>query len=132
MSEVRVPPDELRPKIEAALRSVFDPEIPVNIYDLGLIYRVDLNDAGDVTIDMTLTSPACPVAGILPLQVETKVKVLVGVRSCRVNLVWDPPWTQERMTEAAKLQLGLDLAGPPAEPPRPRELYDVRPPRKTE
>ena len=117
------PHEALRSKIEAALRTVFDPEIPVSIYELGLIYRIDIADGGAVRIDMTLTTPACPVAGILPMQVEAKVKSIDGVSSCTVELVWDPPWTPARMSEAARLELGMDLAG--GEPPRPTNLYDV-------
>ena len=89
------------------LRSCYDPEIPVNIYELGLIYDVLVEDPGDVTIRMTLTSPACPVAGSLPGEVESRVAALPGVKQVRVELVWDPPWTPERMSEAAKVQLGF-------------------------
>jgi FeS assembly SUF system protein len=90
------------------LRTVFDPEIPVNIYDLGLVYEVDVDPAGKVQIQMTLTSPACPVAGSLPPEVESKIKTIEGVTDAVVEVVWDPPWTPERMTDAAKLQLGLE------------------------
>lgn len=90
-----------------ALKSVYDPEIPVNIYDLGLIYRLDVTDNGNVSIDMTLTAPACPVAGQLPQQVADAVAAVPGVGEVEVRLVWDPPWTQERMSEAAQLMLGL-------------------------
>jgi len=100
-------PDERLAAILAALRSVRDPEIPVNIYDLGLVYRIDaVGDAG-IRIQMTLTAPGCPVAGILPRQVEQAVEAVDGVDHCRVDLVWDPPWNQDRMSEAAKLELGL-------------------------
>ncbi len=93
--------------IIAALRTVHDPEIPVNIYDLGLIYSIDaIGDAG-IHIQMTLTAPGCPVAGILPRQVEQAVEKVGSVDDCRVDLVWDPPWGQDRMSEAAKLELGL-------------------------
>jgi FeS assembly SUF system protein len=98
---------EIRERVVAALRQVHDPEIPVNIYDLGLIYRIDVDDKGEVDIDMTLTAPACPVAGTMPGLVAEAVKTVEGVSDCRVNLVWDPPWTQERMSEEAQLQLGL-------------------------
>ncbi len=90
-----------------ALRTVYDPEIPVDIYELGLIYGVEVSEAGDVRIEMTLTAPACPAAGVLPHEVEMKVRTLPGVRSARVDLVWDPPWDKDRMSEAAKLQLGF-------------------------
>ena len=89
------------------LRTVFDPEIPVNIYELGLIYDVDVNAEGAVDVKMTLTSPACPVAGSLPPEVEEKIKTVSGVTSAKVEVVWEPPWTPERMTEAAKLELGM-------------------------
>lgn len=90
-----------------ALKSVYDPEIPVNIYDLGLIYKVDISDAGDVNIDMTLTAPGCPVAETFPGMVEQAVVVVEGVNSAHVELVWDPPWTMERMSEEARLELGF-------------------------
>ncbi len=90
-----------------ALKSVHDPEIPVNIYDLGLIYRLHVADDGNVSIDMTLTAPACPVAGQLPQQVADAVAAVDGVGEVDVRLVWDPPWTQDRMSETAQLMLGL-------------------------
>lgn len=90
-----------------ALRTVHDPEIPVNIYDLGLIYAIDAVGETDIHIQMTLTAPGCPVAGILPRQVEQAVESVEGVGSCKVNLVWDPPWTKDNISEAAKLELGL-------------------------
>ncbi len=108
--------DALREQIIEACKQVHDPEIPVNIYDLGLIYKIDISEGNDVRIDMTLTTPACPVAGILPLQVETKVKVLEGVNSAKVDIVWDPPWTQDLMSDAAKLALNLDAPAPRREP----------------
>ena len=89
------------------LRTVYDPEIPVNVYELGLVYNIDVDPTGAVVIRMTLTSPMCPVAGSLPPEVESKVKAIPGVTSCRVDLVWDPPWTPDQMSEAAKLQLGF-------------------------
>ncbi len=94
-------------RIINVIKSVFDPEIPVNIYELGLIYDLKTTAEGDVAIQMTLTSPACPVAGSMPRQVEEKVAALPGVKSAKVELVWDPPWTQERMSEAARLELGF-------------------------
>jgi FeS assembly SUF system protein len=85
---------------------VFDPEIPVNIYELGLVYDIDVAQDGEVTITMTLTTPHCPVAGSLPGEVQDKVAAIEGVRKAHVNLVWEPAWTPERMSEAAKLELG--------------------------
>ncbi|MCO6438870.1 MAG: SUF system Fe-S cluster assembly protein [Phycisphaerae bacterium] len=89
------------------LRTCFDPEIPVNIYDLGLIYDIDAGPNGEVEVKMTLTSPACPVAGSLPPEVEQKIRTVDGVTDAKVEVVWDPPWTPERMSEAAKLQLNF-------------------------
>ena len=89
------------------LRRVFDPELPVNIYDLGLIYGIDVSPDGAVTVRMTLTTPACPVAGTLPGEVQQKVAGIEGVTDARVELVWDPPWTPERMSDAARLETGL-------------------------
>jgi len=97
----------LQAQIVAALKRVYDPEIPVNIYDLGLIYDMEVKDGGEVTVAMTLTAPACPVAGILPKQVETEVKAVEGVTQVSVELVWDPPWGPERMSDEARLSLGL-------------------------
>src|SRR5262245_24437961 len=94
-------------QIVDVIKTCYDPEIPVNIYELGLIYKTEVNPEGDVAIDMTLTSPACPAAGSLPPEVERKVAELEGVRSVKVNVVWEPVWTPEKMTEAAKLQLGM-------------------------
>ena len=99
---------ELQEKVVAALKTCFDPEIPVNIYELGLIYGIDVGEANAVTIRMTLTSPACPAAGSLPPEVERKVRGLAEVTDVKVQVVWDPPWTPDRMTEAARLQLGLE------------------------
>ena len=99
--------DSLDSRIIAALREVYDPEIPVNIYDLGLIYRIDCDDMGVVEIDMTLTAPGCPVAQTFPGTVEAAVQNVEGVAAAEVELVWEPPWTPERMSEAAKLELGL-------------------------
>jgi len=93
--------------IVAALRTVKDPEIPVNIYDLGLIYAVEMESGGRVAIRMTLTAPACPVAGTLPGTVAQAVSAVDGVSDVTVDLVWDPPWTVERMSEEARLELGL-------------------------
>ncbi len=90
-----------------AIRTVYDPEIPINVYDLGLIYDIDLGEDGSVGIRMTLTAPACPVAGTLPGEVERAVSQVPGIGSARVELVWDPPWSTERMSEAARLELGM-------------------------
>jgi FeS assembly SUF system protein len=97
----------LEQQVVAALRSVRDPEIPVNIYDLGLIYLVHIDDHNVVNVQMTLTAPACPVAGTLPGQVENVLRQVEGVRDASVELVWDPPWDQARMSEEARLTLGL-------------------------
>ena len=93
--------------IVEALKTVFDPEIPVNIYELGLIYDIDLQPGGEVLVKMTLTSPGCPVAGSLPGDVKSKVEGVPGVTSADVELVWDPTWNPSMMTEAARLQLGM-------------------------
>ncbi len=98
---------ELEERIIDALRTCYDPEIPVNIYELGLVYEIDIDSDRNATIRMTLTSPACPVAGSLPGDVEIKVRSVEGVASAKVDLVWDPPWRPERMSEVAKLQLGM-------------------------
>ena len=94
-------------RVLEAIRTCYDPEIPVNIYDLGLIYNVDVDAAGSVRVDMTLTSPACPVAGTLPIEVENKVKAVDGVTAAKVEIVWDPPWTPDLMSEAARLELNI-------------------------
>ena len=99
--------DALRDDVIAVLRTCYDPEIPVDIYELGLIYEVRADAAGDVAIKMTLTSPACPVAGTLPGEVEIKVAELPDVRRVGVELVWDPPWDKDRMSEAAQVKLGF-------------------------
>lgn len=93
--------------IVEALKTIYDPEIPVNIYELGLIYDVDLQENGAVHIKMTLTSPACPVAGSLPPEVEIKIQSVPGVTSAEVEVVWDPVWNPSMMSEAARLQLGM-------------------------
>lgn len=95
--------------VVAALKTVYDPEIPVDIYELGLVYEVEVEAPGNVSIQMTLTSPACPVAGTLPGEVEARVRSVEGVTDVVVDLVWDPPWGMEKMSEAARLQLGFDL-----------------------
>lgn len=99
----------LEEQVIAALKTCFDPEVPVNIYELGLIYNIDIDRAGAVAIKMTLTSPMCPVAETLPPEVQRKVQAIPGVTSAKVDIVWEPIWTMERMSEAARIQLGLDL-----------------------
>jgi FeS assembly SUF system protein len=100
--------NNLKDEVISLLRTVFDPEIPVNIYDLGLIYDIGLGENGSVAIKMTLTSPNCPVAESLPVEVEDKVSNLPGVMEAKVNLVFDPPWTKEMMSEEAKLELNVE------------------------
>lgn len=98
----------LKQQVIEALRQIHDPEIPLNIYDLGLIYTLDVDErAGKVHIRMTLTSPACPVAQTFPCTVECAIKQVPGVKEAQVELVWDPPWSMDTLSEAAKLQLGL-------------------------
>ena len=99
--------DELHDKVIEALKQIYDPEIPVNIYDLGLIYRVDIDEDAMVEIEMTLTAPGCPVAQTFPGMIESEVNQVEGVKDSHVEVVWDPPWTQDRMTEAARLELGF-------------------------
>nr|VFK45709.1 MAG: FeS assembly SUF system protein [Candidatus Kentron sp. TC]VFK47511.1 MAG: FeS assembly SUF system protein [Candidatus Kentron sp. TC]VFK60900.1 MAG: FeS assembly SUF system protein [Candidatus Kentron sp. TC] len=99
--------EELKEAIIAALRQVYDPEIPINIYDLGLIYRVDVSSNGMAYLDMTLTAPGCPVAETFPGMVESAVRSVPGVLDARVTLVWEPPWNQDNMSDEAKLELGL-------------------------
>lgn len=98
----------LKDEIVAALRKVYDPEMPVNIYELGLIYGLDVDEAGDVQIRMTLTAPNCPVAGTLPAEVERAARAVPGVTSVKLELTFDPPWSKDRMSEAAKLALGIE------------------------
>ena len=98
---------EIRERVIEQLRTVFDPEIPVNIYELGLIYEVEVDDAGRVGIRMTLTSPMCPAAEQLPPEVETKARNVPGVSSVQLDLVWEPPWNPSMMSEAARLDLGM-------------------------
>ena len=99
--------DALTDKLVEQLKTVFDPEIPVDIYELGLIYKVDVSDDKDVVIDMTLTAPGCPVAGEMPGWVEDAIRVIPEVKSCKVELVFDPPWDPSRMSDEAKLQLNM-------------------------
>jgi len=99
--------ESLRDRVIEVLRSCYDPEIPVNIYELGLVYEVNVSPENTVQIRMTLTSPMCPVAGSLPPEVEEKVGALPGVKEAKVEVVWDPPWNPGMMTEAARLELNL-------------------------
>ena len=101
------PSDTLKEDVIAAIRECYDPEIPVNIYDLGLIYEVNVSASSKVELVMTLTSPHCPVAEILPAQVKSRVELVEGVDEVDLELTWDPPWTPEQMSEAAKLELGF-------------------------
>lgn len=97
----------LTDKLVDALKTVYDPEIPVDIYELGLIYKVDVSDDLDVVVDMTLTAPGCPVAGEMPEWVKDAVESVEGVKSCAVNLTFDPPWDPSKMTDEAKLSLNM-------------------------
>ncbi len=105
--ETEINTQELGEKIVRVLKSIYDPEIPVDIYELGLIYDVMVNTDYDVKILMTLTTPNCPVAESLPKEVEDKVKTLESVKDCEVEITFDPPWTQDLMSEEAKLELGM-------------------------
>lgn len=98
----------LKDQIIAAFKKVYDPEMPVNIYELGLIYGLDVDDEGNAAIRMTLTAPNCPVAGILPGQVEQAARAVPGVKDVKLELTFDPPWSKNRMSEAAKLALGIE------------------------
>ena len=106
MSETPAP-EGLEAQVIDVLKTCFDPEIPVDIYQLGMIYKITIENDDQVEIEMTLTSPACPAIGTLPGEVEDKVKTLDEVNQAKVNLVWDPPWNPDMMSEAAKLQLGM-------------------------
>ena len=98
---------ELKERIVSEIKKIYDPEIPINIYELGLIYKIEIKEAKKVNIDMTLTSPNCPVAESLPRMVKDNILKLEGVDDVNLNLVWDPPWTKDKMSEAAKLELNL-------------------------
>jgi FeS assembly SUF system protein len=108
----------LKDKVVAALKKVYDPEMPINIYDLGLIYDVAVDAAGEAAIRMTLTAPNCPVAGSLPADVERAIRAVPGVTGVKIDLTFDPPWSKDRMSEAAKLMLGFDDLIPIARFPR--------------
>lgn len=112
MLEQEFPPDSLEARVVEAIKTCYDPEIPVNIYELGLIYAVQVTpkeeeEGAAAHVTMTLTSPACPVAGSLPPEVEEKIRSVPGVTEATVEVVWEPPWTLQMMSEAAKLQLGI-------------------------
>ena len=98
---------DLKEKIISEIKKIYDPEIPVNIYELGLIYKIDIKDENKVVIEMTLTSPNCPVAESLPNSVKEKILKIEGIKDVELKLVWDPPWTKDKMSEAAKLELNL-------------------------
>ena len=104
---VKLTPEKLEEMVVDALRTVYDPEIPVNIYDLGLVYDLRVDEGGKVAIKMTLTTPMCPVAGSMPGMVERAVRCIHAVSDCAIDLIWDPPWTPDMMTEAARLQLNM-------------------------
>ena len=108
----------LKDQVVAALKKVYDPEMPIDIYELGLIYEVSVDAAGEAAIRMTLTAPNCPVAGSLPADVERAVRAVPGVTGVQIDLTFDPPWSKERMSEAAKLMLGIDDLIPIARFPR--------------
>ena len=98
---------DIKSKVIEAVKKIFDPEIPVNIYELGLIYKIDVDEKNKVNVDMTLTSPNCPVAESLPNEVKENIKKVEGVSDVNLNLVWEPPWNKDKMSEAAKLELNL-------------------------
>jgi FeS assembly SUF system protein len=100
-------PDEIKQAVIEILGTVYDPEIPINIYEMGLVYDVDVDQSGKVVVRMTLTSPGCPVAASMPVEVESKVLMIPGVADAKIILVWDPPWEPSMMSEVAKLQLGF-------------------------
>ena len=102
-----VAPEVLQDRVVQCLRTVYDPEIPLNVYDLGLIYGIDVSQGGDVHVRMTLTAPGCPVAGSLVKEIHDRTRSIPGVRRVKTELVWDPPWTRERLSMEARLELGL-------------------------
>jgi FeS assembly SUF system protein len=108
MAEGNAGVEELRERVIGQIRTCYDPEIPINIYELGLIYEVEVLEAGEVHVKMTLTSPMCPVAEILPPEVEAKIRLVPGVSEVKLDLVWEPPWNPSMMSEAARLELGMD------------------------
>jgi len=98
---------DIKNKVIEVVKKIYDPEIPVNIYELGLIYKIDVDEKNNVNVDMTLTSPNCPVAESLPNEVKENIKKVEGVSDVNLNLVWEPPWDKDKMSEAAKLELNL-------------------------
>ena len=98
---------DIKSKVIEAVKKIYDPEIPVNIYELGLIYKIDVDEKNNVNVDMTLTSPNCPVAESLPNEVKDNIKKVEGVSDVNLNIVWEPPWDKDKMSEAAKLELNL-------------------------
>ena len=98
---------DIKNKVIEAVKKIYDPEIPVNIYELGLIYKIDVDEKNKVNVDMTLTSPNCPVAESLPNEVKENIKKVEGVSDVNLNIVWDPPWDKDKMSEAAKLELNI-------------------------
>jgi len=98
---------DIKNRVIEAVKKIFDPEIPVNIYELGLIYKIEVDEKNKINIDMTLTSPNCPVAESLPKEVKENIKKVEGVSDVNLNLVWEPPWDKDKMSEAAKLELNL-------------------------
>jgi len=106
-SKKPVKPEKLRPKLVAALRSVYDPEIPVSIYDLGLIYRLEVDEQGCVSVDLTLTAPGCPVADMVLQEAHCKLQGVPGVATVQTRLVWEPPWDPDLLSDAVRLELGL-------------------------
>ena len=98
---------DIKSKVIEAVKKIYDPEIPVNIYELGLIYKIDVDEKNKVNVDMTLTSPNCPVAESLPNEVKENIKKVEGVSDVNLNLIWEPPWDKDKMSEAAKLELNL-------------------------
>ncbi len=107
MNDISDTDNQLKDRIISALKEIYDPEIPVNIYDLGLIYRIDIDENAIVHLDMTLTAPGCPVAQTFPIQVADAIRAVPGVEDVELEMVWDPPWSVERMTEEAKVALGF-------------------------
>ena len=99
--------NDIKSKVIEVVKKIYDPEIPVNIYELGLIYKIDVDEKNKVNVDMTLTSPNCPVAESLPNEVKENIKKVEGVSDVNLNLVWEPPWDKDKMSEAAKLELNL-------------------------
>lgn len=107
MSDIIEEPKSLRDRIVEVIKTCYDPEIPVDIYELGLIYEININDGNDVLIKMTLTSPACPVAETLPVEVEQKIKNIPDVNNAKVEITFEPPWEKEMMSEEARMELGM-------------------------